>query len=81
MLTSLKNNKIPKRERKLGHKEYVEGVPIGKPLKYKNKLSKAQMDVFKEELEKQKKRRTKITIISYIIGMTIAISIVYHYLY
>ncbi len=63
MLTSLKNNKIPKREKKLGHLEYVKGVPIGKALKYKNKLSIDEMKLFQEKLMKEKRRSTVLTLV------------------
>ncbi|MDG1913328.1 MAG: hypothetical protein P8I55_01915 [Crocinitomix sp.] len=66
MLLTLKNNKIPKRDNKMGHLEYRKGVPIGKPLKYKNKLSPAQMALFKEKLEQKKGKMTRRTVLIFV---------------
>ncbi|MFT5822821.1 MAG: hypothetical protein ACI8ZM_004078 [Crocinitomix sp.] len=78
MLISLKNNRIPKRERKLGHKEYLEGIHIGEPLQFKNKLSSHQMEAFKEELVETKRKTTRQTILIYVITLlTVAIIITY----
>jgi hypothetical protein len=39
MLTSLKNNKVRKREpRQTEHFKYVEGVPIDQPLRFKGSI-------------------------------------------
>lgn len=62
MLTSLKNNKIPKREHKLGHLEYTKGIPIGKKLVFKNKMTLKELDQLKSKLQKQKRRSTLISI-------------------
>lgn len=78
MLITLKNNRSPKCERKLGNKEYPEGVQIGPPLQYKNKLSEHQMRVFKEKLVLKKRKTTRRTIMIYIITLlTVAIFITY----
>jgi hypothetical protein len=66
MLLTLKNNKIPKRDKKLGNLEYRKGVPIGKPLIYKNKMSPSQMQLFKEKLEQKKRRTTRQTVLIFV---------------
>lgn len=79
MLTTLKNNKIPKREKKLGRKEYVKGVPIGQPLIYKNKMRTQELELLKENMRKKKRRALRITLIVYSLSI-IAVSIgVYSY--
>ena len=62
MLASLKNNKLPKREQKLGHIEYKKGVPIGEPLRFKNSMSEAELIKFRQELQQQKTRVLKRTV-------------------
>lgn len=80
MLVSLKNNKIPKREKKLGHIEYVKGVPIGKPLRYKNKLTAEEMRCFQEKLKHDKRHSTRMTIVVLILSILITIFFVQYYL-
>ncbi len=78
MLVSLKNNKIPKRERKLGHLEYKDGVHIGPALKFKNQLSTHQMEAFKENLAQKKRKAAQRTILIYIVTLiSVAIIVTY----
>ena len=56
MATTLKNNKIQKRERKLGNHEHVEVVPIGKPLRFKNQLSKEKLIELGEKIKRERRR-------------------------
>lgn len=75
MIASLKNNKIPKRDRS----KLRDGVPIGDPLKYKNVMNEKEFAQFKTRLEKKKKRRTLIHIIIYLLvfGLCFGLTIGY----
>lgn len=54
MISSLKNNKLPKRDHKLGHLEYTKGISIGKPLCFKNKLSEMERLAYMKALKNQR---------------------------
>lgn len=78
MVTTLKNNEIQKRERKLGNHEYVEGVPTGKPLRFKNKLSKEELIELGEKIKRERRRIfIRDTIYTAVIIMTAIIAIFY----
>lgn len=78
MVTTLKNNKIQKRERKLGNHEYVEGVPIGKPLRFKNQLSKEELIELGEKIKRERRRIfIRDTIYTVVIIITAIIAIFY----
>lgn len=79
MITSLKNNKIPKRDNKLGHLEYTKGVPIGQKLEFEKKMTKEQAESFSHQLKKEKRRSAYITIFVYalILILTMTFTIIY----
>ncbi len=81
MLTSLKNNKIPKRDNKLGHLEYKKGVPIGKPLKFKNKMTREEITKFTKRLIIEKRKKTRQTIVIYSVSIGTISYLIFHNLY
>lgn len=80
MITSLKNNKIPKRDHKLGHLEYTKGVPIGKPLRFKNKLSEAERLAYSKKLQRYRQRSDRILIGTCLIVFGILGTFIFYYL-
>ena len=78
MLTSLKNNRIPKSKKKTGGLEYVKSVPIGEPLKFKNTLSTTEMAELKALLQRQKKRNRRISILVYFIFLSAALAFLFY---
>lgn len=79
MLTSLKNNKVRLREpQRTDHFEYVKGVPIGKPLKYKGSISEEELKEMRTLMTRRLQREKRMIFLSYsviIIGAIIAILI------
>jgi len=74
MLTSLKNNKVRKREpRQTEHFKYVEGVPIDQPLRFKGSISKADLEKMRTKLGKRRKREKILTPMFYTSVITAAV--------
>lgn len=80
MITSLKNNKLPKREHKLGHLEYTKGVSIGKPLRFKNKLSETERLAYIEKLKRERRRSDRMLIGTCIIVFATLGTFIFYYL-
>lgn len=75
MVTTLKNNKIPKRERKLGNHEYVEGVPIGKPLRFSAQMSSEEISALGEKIKKEQQVKKRRDFILYTLILSITLSL------
>jgi len=65
MIASLKRNKIPKRNNKLGHLEYKKSVKIGKPLLFKNSFSEIEKEAFRQKLVLDKRKKLQATLFIY----------------
>lgn len=80
MINTIKRNRIPVRERKLGHKEYVEGVPVGKPLRFKKKMTAAEFNKFKEKLATEKQEKTRLMLIIFGCSLLVVSTTIWFYL-
>jgi len=77
MLTSLKNNAIPKRSRRLKDNIYNDGIKIEQPIRFKNKMNHQQLNAFSEKLSREKRKTTLITVVTFVATFLILIGIIY----
>ncbi|WP_070138276.1 hypothetical protein [Crocinitomix algicola] len=76
MISSLKNNKIPTRERS----SPTYKAKMGQPLIFKNKMNSTELKQFSSHLKAQKRKKTITTIVITVIVFSLLFGISHEYL-